>query len=91
MSKNDSTQTSSLLTVQEAADRLRCSRGLVYALCLQGKLEHHRLGLGRGTIRIQEAAIASFLSATIVEPLKSTSHYPLKHFKRDNKAGSRKP
>ena len=89
MSKNDSTPTSSLLTVREAADRLRCSRGLVYALCLQGKLEHHRLGLGRGTIRIQEAAIASFLSATIVEPLKSTTHYSLKHLKRGAKSATR--
>lgn len=90
MSNSNSTSVSNdLLTVQEVATRLRCSRGLVYGLCLQGKLEHHRLGLGRGTIRIKETAIESFLAATIIEPPKATAHYPLKHLKRPEKTSVR--
>lgn len=67
MSKNDSTPTSSLLTVRETADRLRCSSALVYSLCEKGKLAHVRLGLGRGTIRIRVADLDSFLGKATVD------------------------
>ena len=49
-----------MLTVKHAAEILNVSQGLVYALCAQGKLEHERYGLGRGTIRIREDALAQF-------------------------------
>jgi excisionase family DNA binding protein len=49
-----------MLTVKRAAEILNVSQGLIYALCAQGKLEHERYGLGRGTIRIREEALAQF-------------------------------
>lgn len=55
-----------MMTVKQVADHLKCSIGLVYALCAQGKLKHHRLGLGRGTIRITEAQLQEFIEATTV-------------------------
>ncbi len=45
------------MTVQEAAKLLEVSTGTVYTLCRAGKLAHTRLGLGRGTIRIDRADI----------------------------------
>ena len=49
-----------MLTVKRAAEILNVSQGLIYALCAQGKLEHERYGLRRGTIRIREEALAQF-------------------------------
>jgi excisionase family DNA binding protein len=49
-----------MLTVKRAAEILNVSQGLVYALCAEGKLEHERYGLGRGTIRIREDALAQY-------------------------------
>ena len=43
------------LTVKQAARRLNVSPSLVYAMCAAGRLPHHRVGVGRGTIRIDEA------------------------------------
>jgi excisionase family DNA binding protein len=49
------------MTVKEAAERLEVSVGTVYALVSAGKLKCHRVGLGRGTIRITEEHIAAML------------------------------
>lgn len=43
------------LTVQEAAARLKVSPDTVYDLCASKKLAHHRIGGGRGSIRINPA------------------------------------
>ncbi len=45
------------LNVKQTALRLNVSPSLVYALCAAGRLPHHRVGVGRGTIRIEESAI----------------------------------
>lgn len=50
-------------TVQEAAARLKISPATVYALINSGKLACHRIGVGRGVIRISEANIATYLEA----------------------------
>lgn len=47
------------LTVKQAAQRLDCSKSLVYALCAAGRLRHYRIGVGRGTIRIEEHDLES--------------------------------
>ena len=78
----DSTNNQTLLTVQEVAQRLRCSRALVYLLCEKGKLSHHRLGLGRGTIRISESDLEAFLQTAHVEPRRLTTSVGLKHIRR---------
>jgi excisionase family DNA binding protein len=49
-----------MLTVKRAAEILNVSPGLIYALCAQGRLEHDRYGLGRGTIRIREESLAHY-------------------------------
>jgi len=49
-----------MLKVKEAAALLHVSPALVYSLCAEGKLEHERYGLGRGTIRIPPDAIRVF-------------------------------
>jgi excisionase family DNA binding protein len=43
--------------VKQAAERLGVSRSLVYALVASGRLRHYRVGVGRGTIRIEEDAL----------------------------------
>ena len=60
-----------MLTVADVAKRLRCSPSLVYALIARGRLAHHRLGLGRGAIRVTEAQLAAFLEGTAITPAPS--------------------
>jgi excisionase family DNA binding protein len=75
-------------TVAEVAQRLKSSRGLVYVLCETGKLSHHRIGVGRGTIRITESDLEAFLQATRVETPRPATAVGLKHI-RLARAGSR--
>jgi excisionase family DNA binding protein len=65
-----------MLTVKGAAEILNVSQGLVYALCAQGKLEHERYGLGRGTIRIREDALAQFQAHAKCSPCHRQSSPP---------------
>ncbi|WP_407652641.1 helix-turn-helix domain-containing protein [Aporhodopirellula aestuarii] len=51
----------SVLTVEQVASQLRVSRSLVYSLIEAGKLKCHRIGIGRGTIRLSQADLESFL------------------------------
>lgn len=59
--------TEKLMTVVEAADLLSVSPRTVYALCAAGRLPHHRVGLGRGTIRLKPTALDRFLHQGLVE------------------------
>jgi excisionase family DNA binding protein len=56
------------LTVKEAAEQLRISAALVYALCAAGKISHERHGLGRGTIRITLEALEEYRKAAEFKP-----------------------
>ena len=58
------TESRDLLTVREAAKMLHVSVGTIYALCDSGQLAHHRLGTGRGTIRIAADALKSYHKST---------------------------
>ncbi len=51
-----------MLTVAEAAERLRVSRSTVYALAASGKLKCCRIGMGRGVLRFTEDQIRAFLA-----------------------------
>jgi excisionase family DNA binding protein len=53
----------SLLTVREIQNRLRVSRACVYALIESGRLPAIRIGVGRGTIRVDEADLDAFVTA----------------------------
>src|SRR5690242_14478751 len=73
---SQSSSTGRMLTVKEAGERLRVSSSLVYQLCARGVLEHHRCGLGRGTIRIEEKALEAYLERSKViakSPLKGAN------------------
>ncbi|MCR9200204.1 MAG: helix-turn-helix domain-containing protein [Planctomycetaceae bacterium] len=50
------------LTVSAVAERLSVSASLVYQMIESGKLAHHRIGTGRGTIRISETDLESYLA-----------------------------
>jgi len=52
-----------LLTVKEASDLLKLSHGAVYALCASGTLAHHRLGQGRGAIRIDRQDLVNYVES----------------------------
>ena len=51
-----------LLTVAEAAVKLRISESLTYQLCAKNLLRHSRVGCGRGVIRITLEAIEEYLT-----------------------------
>lgn len=48
------------LTVAQAAERLNVAAKTVYDLCGSGKLAHHRIGAGRGTIRIKPGDLEEY-------------------------------
>lgn len=48
------------MTVKEAAELLGISPALVYALVGARRIRHERHGLGRGAIRIPEAALEEY-------------------------------
>jgi len=50
-----------MLTVKEVAQRLRVSATCVYQLIDKRQLMCHRIGVGRGAIRICEADLAEFI------------------------------
>lgn len=52
------------MRVREAAQRLEVSQATVYALVASGRLRCHRVGMGRGCIRISEEHLAEYLRAS---------------------------
>jgi len=45
------------MTVQEAAAWLKVSPSTIYAMCANGQLDCFRVGVGRGSIRINKNAL----------------------------------
>jgi excisionase family DNA binding protein len=73
------------MRVREAAQRLDVSEATVYALVASGRLRCHRVGLGRGAIRISEDHLAEYLKGA--EPVIAPAPPPartvrLKHIRR---------
>ena len=62
--QSDEGKPSEFLTVNEAAKMLSIDVQTVYRLCWSGQLAHHRMGVGRGTIRIAADAIKSYRQST---------------------------
>ena len=52
-----------LFTVEQASEQLQVSKSIIYALVESGKLACHRIGMGRGTIRISHSDIQSYLES----------------------------
>ena len=57
-----------LLTVRDVAGRLAISASSVYALVEAGRIVCHRIGIGRGAIRIDERDLDEFLDACRTSP-----------------------
>ena len=55
------------MTVKEAAIRLEVHQQTVYQLCRAHLLRHHRVGVGRGSIRIKESDLVAYLERVTVE------------------------
>jgi len=52
-----------MLTVEQAADQLQVSKSIVYSLIEAGKIACHRIGLGRGTIRMSQDDLDQYLES----------------------------
>lgn len=52
-----------MLTVKQASVVLGVSATCVYQLVARGKLAYHRIGLGRGAIRISESDLTAYLAS----------------------------
>ena len=65
-----------MLTVQDVATELNVTCQCVYGLIDAGKLVAHRIGVGRGTIRVSRADFAEFMRAsrTRSEKTPATQH-----------------
>lgn len=81
MSDNES----DMLRVGDVAEILGVSRPCVYALIRESKLACHRIGVGRGALRIRRADVNEYLQSCRVGPNKGQAHSPvpsrLKHIK----------
>jgi excisionase family DNA binding protein len=55
------------MNVKQVAERLEVSQSLVYELLNAGKLQGSRHGLGRGTWRISEEQLQSYLGQSVVK------------------------
>ena len=51
-----------MMTIKEAAERLSVSEKTIRNLLKSGRLGHHRIGAGRGVIRISEEALDRHLA-----------------------------
>ena len=56
-----------LLTVREVAKVLQVSIASVYAIVAEGRIACHRVGTGRGSIRIEEKDLDDYLLACRTE------------------------
>jgi len=51
-----------MLTVKQVAESLSVSATCVYQLIAQGKLACHRIGIGRGAIRVSREDLTEFVN-----------------------------
>lgn len=70
-----------MLTVREAAERLNVSEKTVRNLLSHGLMSFHRIGTGRGVIRISENAIVAHLADNEV---RADSTAPTSRKRRQN-------
>ena len=75
-----------MLTVAEVAQHLHVSSQCVYSLISDGRLTVHRIGTGRGTIRVAQGDLDAFLESCRCETINTKqnrrpSQAGLKHLK----------
>jgi excisionase family DNA binding protein len=57
-----------LLTIRDVAQRLTIAPSTAYALIQSGKIVGHRIGVGRGAIRVDEEDLETFLESCRSSP-----------------------
>lgn len=70
-----------MLTVKQVAERLQVSKSIVYALIDAQRLPCHRIGLGRGTIRISETDLGVYLDQNRTKEKTRLAAGPINHLK----------
>ena len=73
-----------LLTVQDVAAILKVSKSLVYELIASGRIACHRIGNGRGAIRLRRDDLERYINECRVEPDVAAARVPrpkLKHLR----------
>ena len=73
-----------MLTVKDIAAYFQVDAKTVYGLIEEGLIVCHRIGLGRGTIRVSEKDLASYLASVrcvAAEPSRTTRRKRLKHIR----------
>ena len=63
-----------MMTIREVAEKLRCSLSTVYELVEGGSLEAFRIGPNRGTIRVTEEQLKTYLDGSRSLPQSPTPH-----------------
>lgn len=71
--------TSTLMKVGDVAKRLNCSVSLVYDHIASGRLGSHRIGKGRGGVRVSEEHLAAFLKETEHAPSPEPDDEEFRH------------
>ena len=72
------------LTVREVAAVLQVSIACVYAMVAEGKFAVHRVGTGRGSIRVDRSDLEQYLASCREEPIEKSPRPPrtrLKHIR----------
>lgn len=87
-----------MLTVKQAAQEMCVSATCVYQLVSAGKLACHRIGIGRGTVRISNDDLAAYIDSCRLEKRNSgtkvtrrqsgTKHFKHLTFEHNRKQGS---
>ena len=70
-----------MLSVKKVAERLSVSQSVVYSLIDAGDISIHRIGRGRGTIRISESDLDNFLKRCRQTKNSRVATGPLRHIK----------
>jgi excisionase family DNA binding protein len=53
-----------LYKIDQVAERLNISISTLYRLVASGRIEHHRIGCGRGAIRFSESQVRAYMAKT---------------------------
>ena len=61
-----------LLKPRQLAERLNVSLSTVYSLVETGRIACHRIGVGRGAVRVSEEQLAEYLESTRRETREPT-------------------
>ena len=67
-----------MFKVPDVAKRLNCSNSTVYGLVDSGKLVCHRIGRGRGTVRVSEEDLTTYLDSCRTEKVSVVRTAPTK-------------